>query len=188
MTRAALLILLLAGCADCGGGGEPCGAGDAGATGLTVTVDAVTLEFGNFTSSANNDCSVAGSPTSVTIDGEQTDPAQPSFFLTLCLPRPDQISGDLVPLVPSAIPPGDDDRVQVINVNGNLGGGCLVTLDSAGTFDATAEFGGFCGDGVDPAGYAMALAGTLPGTRICPGPVQDDVAIELGGVVAVSGP
>jgi len=181
-------LALLAGCADCGGGGGPCGAGDAGASGVTATVDTVTLEFGNFTSSANNDCSVAGSPTSLTVDGEQTSPAQPSFFLTLCLPRPDRIGGDPVPLVPAQIPPGADDLAQVVNVNGNLGGDCLVTLDAAGTFDATATFTGYCGDGADPGGYAIALAGTLPGTRICPGPVSDDVTIELGGSAAVTVP
>jgi hypothetical protein len=180
MMRPLLAIALLAGCS-----GPPCGPGAEVGSEITVTAGGVTLEFGNFTSSANNDCSVAGSPTSLTIDGVQTSPDQPGFFLTLCLPRPDQIDDQSAPLVPGQIPPGADDLVQVINVNGDLGGGCTLALDSSGVFAAAAHFGGYCGDGLDPAGYAMELTGALPGTRTCAG-VGETVSIELGGVAAVT--
>jgi hypothetical protein len=176
---------LLAGCSGCDGGGTVCGQ-DGGAGGVSATIEAETIEYGNFTSSANNDCSVEGSPTSLTIDGEQTVPAQPSFALTLCLPRPDRIGGDPVALVASQIPPGAGDLVQVINVNAELAGDCILQLDGSGSFDATATFAGYCGDGLDPAGFSLALAGTLPGTRICPGPVTEPVTIELSGGAPVS--
>jgi len=179
--RTALLLLLLALPAACGND-TPCGPGDAPDNGLTADLGAgEQLTFGGFTSSANNDCSVAGSPTSLTVDGVQM--GQSSFHITFCLPRPDQIGAGAIDLT-------DDTRVQIININGDLGGGCLLTQNPGGTLSGTISFVGFCKDGGDPAGYAIQLAGTVPGFRACTGgdagTQSTPVDIALSGTTIVT--
>ncbi len=179
--RPALLLVLLALPAACGDD-TPCGPGDAPDNGLVADLGGGDqLTFGSFTSSANNDCSVAGSPTSLTVNGVQM--GQPSFHVTFCLPRPDQIGGAAIELT-------DDSRVQVININADLGGGCLLTMDPAGSPSGTITFVGYCSDGSDPAGYAIQLAGTVPGFRTCTGgdagSQSTPVDIALSGTTSVT--
>jgi len=173
-------VLIAAAAAACSGS-PVCGVGDAGGGELGVTAGAEALAYADFTSSANNDCPADGAPTSLTVDGRQTTAT--SFHLTLCLPHPDQIGDQPIPL-------SRDDLVQVINVNGQLAASCLLVLDStAPRGGASIQFSGYCGDGLDPGGYRIAMTGTLPGTRVCPGPdgsTSEPIDIDLSGDAAVS--
>jgi hypothetical protein len=174
---AALLLCALTGCPG-GDTGPRCGAPDAGLPGLSLRAGSDQVRFGNFSASANNDCPPPGGAavTSVTIDGVQTDPPA-SFHLTLCLPRPDRLTDGPLPL--------SDERVQLVNVNAQLPGGCTLLLDSAAAPDGTITFSGYCGNGTDRAGYAMALEATLEGKRTCPGSGETAVDIQLSGSTAV---
>jgi hypothetical protein len=174
--RRALVAALAAcaGCSACSGGG-PCGA--ACRRRVEVTAGAESLVFGEFTSSPNNDCPADGAPTALTVDGRQS--TAPTFHFTLCLPAPTR------PAISRRARPGG--VVQVVSINGQLAGDCLLGVDRTGSFAGrTIQFGGYCGGGRDPAGYAIRLSGTLPGTRTCPGPVSEPVTIELGGSAAVT--
>lgn len=160
--------------------GEPCGPGDAPPSGVTATAGGETVEYGQFTTSPNNDCSVAGHPTSLTLDGVQTDPAtSPPLHLTFCLPRPDEIGSDPVPL-------DDTQRIEVIDIFADAGG-CLLSLDRTVTPTGTITFTGYCGDGTDPAGYAISFDATVGGTLSCSGDAGADqsVTVTLGGEAAV---
>lgn len=159
--------------AACGGDDdETCGPGDA-AGGLAVG----DLTFDDFRSSPNNDCTPmqGREPTSVTIQGDQSAP-DGAGFLVLCLPRPDEIGGDPISLA-------DTDRVQVVDLFGKDADDCTVRVDDAS--DASVTFTGFCADGTDDAGYALALEGTISVTRTCG--VDDPVAedLEVSGTTAV---
>lgn len=162
--------------------GDDCGPGDAPADGVTLTSGAASQTFGGFHSSANNDCPPPGGsgPTSLTVEGHQVDPAVSNRFLTLCLPRPDQIGGDPVAL-------DDDSLVQVIDVMAQDSDGCRYDLDRTGELgSATVALSGFCKDGTDAAGYALSLSGTLPMTRTCGSAGAEPVTMTLAGTVAVT--
>ena len=158
---------------------EPvCGPGDAPPDGVVATVAGETIRYGAFTSSPNNDCTPPGrSVTSLTVDGRQLDP-QPSipFRITLCVPRPDDLGSDPVSL-------GDTERLQLVDVFAELADGCLVQLDRDSALSGSARFEGLCGDGVDTAGYAIALDADIPVTRMCDG--QADT-LTLSGRAAVA--
>ncbi len=179
--RRRVVAAALAAVAGCSGGG-PCGAGDAG-DGIEVTAGAELLVYGGFTSSPNNDCPAPneGAPTSLTVDGVQSTAA--GFHFTLCLPRPDQLGDQPIAL-------DQEELVEVVNINGQLAGSCVLTLDRTRSFSAgSIRFDGYCGDGLDPAGYSIALSGTLPGTLTCPGPdgsVSVPADIDLAGNAAVT--
>jgi hypothetical protein len=173
----AFAALAASGCGD--GDDDVCGPGDQPAPGLTVEAAAVT--FGDFAASANNDCPpTAGEhPTSVTIQGEQVDPAVASQFLVLCLPRPDLIDDQPVPLT-------DGERIQLIDLFGRDADGCDIRFDSAAEpGNAAVTFSGFCDSGTDPAGFAIELSGVLPITRSCEG-ADSALTSELGGRAAVA--
>jgi hypothetical protein len=172
LTAGAFATLALAGCGD-----EVCGPGDAPPDGVVASVAGETIRYGGFTSSPNNDCTPPGAQaTSLTVDGRQLDP-QPSgsYGITLCIPRPGDLNGALVTL-------GDPDRLQLIDIYAELADGCLVQFDRTGQLSGTASFEGFCGDGTDPAGYAIAFDAGVPVTRMCDG--QADT-LQLSGRVAV---
>ena len=174
--------------ADAGsdGGGELCGPGDAPADGIVIDAgDGADSQvvFGQLRSSANNDCppSGGGGPTSITIQGSQTDPAAPdTTFLTLCLPRPDLIGSDPIPL-------DDPTRVQLVDLLAAPADGCALDIDRKGGAAAgEVTFSGFCGDGVDEAGYALGFAATVPLVRTCGEESPAPVEAQLGGTVAVT--
>lgn len=176
-----LLGAVAAGCGD--DGDDACGPGGAPAAGVTLTVAGETVTYGGFTASVNNDCTVAGANViSVSVHGTQAGGTQ---AFTLCLPRPDLLGAEPVPLVPSRVPPLADDRAMVIDASAALGGGCTVAKDIALAPAGTATFRGYCGGGADPAGYALEVSGTVPLVRTC-GATVDNVVGTLGGTVAVA--
>jgi hypothetical protein len=161
------------------GGDEVCGPGEIAATGATATVGSDSVTYGDFWSSPNNDCSQMGHPTSLTLEGKQVDG---NFFLTFCIPRPDEIGADPIAL-------DDLELIEVITVSGDIGGGCLITRDPAVTPTGTIEFIGYCDEGLAAEGYAIRLSGTVGGTRTCTGTdagtTMEPITIDVAGEVAV---
>lgn len=148
----------------CGGdddGGDGCGPGglvDAVAVAPT-TGDPAT--FGEFHSSANNDCTApGGGPTSLTIQGTQVDPADAARFLVLCLPSPDRIGDEPISIA-------DDSLVQLVDLVAVPADGCRVALDRDRAPSGTITFGGYCDDGSDPAGYSLSFDVQVPVLRTC---------------------
>jgi hypothetical protein len=182
----AAALLPLAGCP---GDDAVCGPGDAPARALTAAAGAQAVGYGALRAGANNDCPTAGTPAgvvSLTIAGGQVEPAG-AAVLTLCLPRPDRIAVDVAyPLSPDVQPVPADADVQLVDLQADLGDGCRWTLDDGGPLAATARFFGLCRHGVDPAGFALTLAGTATVVETCPG--QPDLArtVTLAGTVAVA--
>jgi hypothetical protein len=177
--RAALLLGLL-GSALAGCGDETCGPGDAPAAGVEVVTTDGAIVYGAFTSSPNNDCTPPGAAvTSLTVDGFQQGVEPPVPTLTLCIPRPDRIGGG-----PLALGLTDTDPVRLVDVNA-VQAGCSLALDRSDTPSATATLSGVCGNGADPAGFALALAGALNLRRSC-GDAVDTVIVELRGRAAVT--
>ena len=180
---AVALLAALAG-GGCGDDGATCGPGAAPAAGLTITVDGEVVTYGGFTSSINNDCTIAGSGViSVSVHGTQVGG---TGALTLCLPRPDLLGGDPVPLAPTRLPPDPADRVHLVDASATLAAGCTLARDPAAAPAATATFTGYCAGGADPAGYALAVSGTvglkrtcLAGTTSVTGAVDGTVAVTI---------
>jgi hypothetical protein len=171
-------VAALSGCGD----DENCGPGEAAADGIQIEVDGQTLSYGNFTSSPNNDCpDPGGGPTALTIEGEQVFPAtSATFHLTFCLPSPDDIGESPIAL-------SGDDRVQVIDVSGEIDG-CRVFRDASQTPSGTIAFIGYCDDGLHPGGYALELSGSVPALRACAidaGTGQDSVTLDVSGRAAI---
>jgi len=162
--------------------GAECGPGDAPADGVTVAGgggEPAGASFGQLHSSPNNDCTAPhGGPTSLTIQGAQTDPADPARFLVLCLPSPDQIGDAPIPL-------DDDARVQLIDLAAAPADGCRLALDRDRAPSGEITFSGFCADGTDPAGYALAFSGSVPLLRTCGEDEAEAIDAELGGSAAV---
>ncbi|RMH41919.1 MAG: hypothetical protein D6689_09720 [Deltaproteobacteria bacterium] len=166
----------------CGDGGA-CGPGDAPADGVTAAIDGAPVAYGNFTASANNDCTPPGAAiVSLTVDAVQVAPAPTGAFaphLTLCIPRPDAV-GD----APATLGLDDDADIRLVDLNAQVDD-CAVALDRTAPVDATATLAGYCDDGAHPAGFAIALAGTVAVTRDCGGVVTAATA-TLGGRAAVA--
>ncbi|MCG8423285.1 MAG: hypothetical protein MJE77_35735 [Proteobacteria bacterium] len=179
----ALALILSCTLAACGSDGV-CGPEDAPQSGVAAMVAGEVITFGAFTSSPNNDCPPSeGGPTSLTLDGLQTDPRPGMpFHMTFCLPRPARISENRVSL-------DNDDLIEVVNINAELANGCILLQDRASPPIGTVEFSGYCGNGSDPSGYAVHFDGSVPGTRMCPdgsgGMTSDSVTIQLSGAAAV---
>jgi hypothetical protein len=161
----------------CNGGGE-CGPGDAPADGVTVTTpEGVADSYGGFTSSPNNDCTPMGaSVTSISITGREVGG---SSFFTVCIPRPDQV-GD----APLALGHEDQDEARLVDLRGDLASGCSLSIDRSRPIAATIAFRGWCGDGLDAAGYAIELAGEAPVVVTCMDG-ENAVTATLGGSAAV---
>jgi len=172
-----LLVQLGTGCGDSEG---ECGPGDAPAAGVSTTVDGVTILYGGFDSSPNNDCTAPGGPTSLSIHGFQSEPA-PSvpFSITFCLPRPDQVGSEPVSLA-------NAELVEVVDVSAELEGGCILVLDRSTPPSGTIRFAGYCGSGLSESGYAIELDGAVAGLRICAGMADEPVTMTLGGAAAVT--
>ena len=177
ISLSAILLCVSLGCGD----DEVCGPGEAAADGVTIEVGGQTITHGDFTSSPNNDCpDPGGGPTSLTIEGKQTSPAG-SAVLTLCVPSPDEIGAAPIPLA-------GDDRIQIIDVGGEIDG-CRLFRDPAQPASGTITFFGYCDDGLSPDGYALELSGTVPGRRACPvdaGMTDEPVTLALSGKAAVA--
>lgn len=177
------LALALAACPGGGDDAPPdaqaCGPGDAPAAGVVASGDQVTLTFGNLTSGLNNDCPAADAPegvVSVTIAGTQTDG---DGLFTVCIERPDLLAA------PQALGPDVlGSPIHVVDVVG-ASNGCTFRYDDALQATGTLTATGVCDLGANPAGYAIALDGTLELERTC-GEAVDTVTVTLTGEAAVT--
>ena len=169
-------IATLTGC-----GGDECGIHGAPATGIVAATTPTALEYGNLVAGLNNDCPASDAPAgiiSLTITGRQVSGAG---FFTLCVERPDRL-GELLAL-------GIDVKgspVHVIDVTGSADN-CTYRFDETTPPQGTATGDGVCGDGANPAGFALVVAGSISLDRTCGG-VVDQVAVTLSGRVAATPP
>ncbi len=182
VTRLALLAALAAAplAAGCGGD-DSCGPGSAPASGLTAGGNSVTLTYGQLTAGLNNDCPASGAPSgvvSMTIFGTQTGG---SGSIALCVSRPDLLAGGSQALGPDAA----GTEVRIIDLSGEATS-CDYTVDRAKPITGTATSKGMCGNGNDPAGFALTLNGALSFTRTC-GATVDSIQVTLGGTAAING-
>lgn len=181
-TTSLLLAALAAGSLASGcGGDDSCGPGSAPASGLTASGNAVALTYGRLTAGLNNDCPASSAPSgvvSMTIFGTQTGG---SGAIALCVSRPDLLAGGSQALGPDA--PGSE--IRIIDLGGDTTS-CDYTVDRAKPIAGTATSKGMCGNGNDPAGFALTLNGTLSFTRTC-GATVDSIQVALGGTAAISG-
>ena len=166
--RAAALILLCACCGDDDGG--PCGnLLDAGTSGVTITVATQTFTFGDFRASMANDCG----PESVSVEGEQVDPAPASTFrISFCLPNRGDVGQGAIPL---------GETMNFFAAAQSPGDGCVFTYDQAQEPAATVTMPGFCAAGDAP--FSLSMSGTAPGTSSCGGAVT----MTFAGAASVTG-
>lgn len=178
---ALLAALALAGCGgdDDDDGDETCGPGAAVDAVDVATTTGEPVVFGEFHSSANNDCTAPGAgPTSLTIQGTQVDPLDPSRFLVLCLPSPDLIDDQPVSIA-------DDSLVQLIDLVAMPADLCRVELDRDRAPSGTVSFGGYCDDGGDPAGYSLSFDVQVPVLRTCGDAEPEAIEAALDGAAPV---
>lgn len=171
--------LALAACGDDGGDAE-CGPGTAPPAGIVVKPAATDgAGFGQVRSSPNNDCTPpGGDAVSLTIQAAQTEPADDTRFLVLCLPRPDRIGSDPVAL-------DDSETVQLVDLLATPADGCRLALDRDRAPSGDITFSGFCEDGVHPDGYALAFSASVPLLRTCGEEDPEPVDAALTGSASV---
>jgi hypothetical protein len=174
--------LLLAGAvAATGCGDDSCGPGGAPADGLVASGDAVSLTYGALRGGLNGDCPAAGAPagvTSLTITGTQTDASD--GFVTLCVARPDLLARQSQALALDVT----GAEVRIVDFVGDKDA-CSFAIDSSQPASGTASASGLCGNGNDPAGFALVVDGALALSRTC-GSTVDSVRVTLHGRVAVA--
>lgn len=173
---AGLVGVLAAACSD----DSQCGPMGAPSTGLIAGSSTATLTFGNMTSLLGNDCPDPAAPAgvvSVSIEGTQTDG---TGLVTLCIPRPDLLASEPRSLG-TTMSMAD---VRIIDLNGTADN-CTLTLDVTRPPTGTAIGLGVCGNGDDPAGFALDVDGAVSLKRTC-GATVDTVAVTLTGRVAVA--
>jgi hypothetical protein len=173
---AALLAVLAGGCS----GDSQCGPMGAPSTGLVAASSTAALTYGNLTSLAGNDCPDPAAPAgvvSLSIEGTQTDG---TGLITLCIPRPDLL--DSAPRsLGTSMSMAD---VRIFDLSGTADN-CTLTLDATRPPTGTAIGLGVCGNGTDPAGFALDVDGAVSLKRTC-GATVDTVAVTLSGRVAVT--
>ncbi len=130
---------------------------------VSAQVAGQSISYEDWRSSPNNDCGEVSGPTSLTLEASQVDTGR---GFTLCIPRPDKLSGP--------IDLADTTKIQVVDVFADLPG-CLASLDRGRPAAGSVTFAGVCQDGIDPAGYSMALQASVPITLTC----GTDVTSEL---------
>ena len=174
-----LPFLLITSLAACPSDGDECGPGDAPDDGLTVTGLGVELAYNGLLAGPNNDCPIDGTPDgviSLTIAGTQVD--GPGLF-TLCVPRPDQLSGGEALGIDD--PASEDPAVRVVDISGT-DVACEYDLDDTAP-TGTVRAQGLCDD-TGAGGFALVIDGEVTLTRTC-GAQVDTVVVELGGTIAV---
>ena len=138
------------------------------------------MTYSAFAGSPNNDCPDPAAPSgviSLTIVGAQS--GGPGL-LTLCVGRPDLLASQAPAFGP------DPGQIHVIDLNGTANN-CMLTIDRSQPPSGTATSTGMCGNGSDPAGFALSLDATVRFTRTC-GATVDTVSATLSGRAAVAGP
>lgn len=164
----ATLLWSSAGCSD-----DACGPGSAPDNGLVAGDQDNNLTFGGLTSSANNDCPDQAAPpgvVSLSISGTQTNG---TGLITLCIPRPDQISGG-VPL---------GSGLVIFDLNGEANS-CMYKLEKTRPVTGTAKATGICDNG-QSGGYALTIDGRISLTKTCT-TSSETLAVNFVGTVAVN--
>jgi len=168
-------LVCIAGCSD-----DACGPGSAAPDGLAATATGVTLTYSAMNGGLNNDCpDLVGAPpglVSMTVHGMQTDG---TGQITLCIPRPDTITKQTMPLGPD-VSTGTD--VRLVDLEGTSAG-CSFTLGN--TVTGTVKTSGMCGNGADNAGFALTVDATVQLNREC---MSDTIDVQLAGTIAVATP
>jgi len=166
---------LLAGCGD-----DDCGPAGAPISGLTASSVDGTLSYGNLTWLLGNDCPAPDAPegvVSMSIEGTQTSG---TGRFTICIPRPDLL--DASPRTLGTITSTAD--VRIVDLGGD-DDGCSYVFDATRPPTGTVVALGVCGDGLDPAGFALDFDGAVSLRRTCNG-TEETVAVTLTGRVAVA--
>ena len=162
----------------CGGDCGPDGAFDFG---LVLSDASTQLAFGNLRSGANNDCPDPSAPAgviSLTVRGSLMDG---SGLLTLCLPRPDLMNTQTVPLVGAT---GALPGMRIIDLN-VIDAGCIYRLETGRPPVGTAKTNGLCKNGTDKAGYALVIDGNVSLSKTCETSTTS-VALSFAGEGAVT--
>ena len=170
LTATCAAAAALAGCGD-----DACGTDGAAVDGLTLTITGEALHYEHLVASANNDCPDAFAPSgvvSLTVSGSQVGRTS---ILTFCIPRPDRLGDGAQTL---------GDQVQIVDLSAESSG-CTAVDQPTPPPTGTATASGVCAQGVDPAGFALALDGTVTMRRTCGGSATIETA-RLSGTVAVS--
>jgi hypothetical protein len=168
-------LLGLASCSD-----PSCGPGGAPASGLLATSSEVTIEYGNLSSLAGNDCPDPAAPegvVSISLEGSYTGG---SGLITLCIPRPDLLSRGNRTL--GSISSTAD--VRIIDLRATVDA-CSYTVDPATPPTGTASGAGVCDNGTSADGFALSVDGTVTLVRTC-GATVDAITVALQGEVAVT--
>lgn len=164
-----------AGCSD-----DNCGPRGAPAVGIVASDSGVTMTYGNFSGSPNNDCPDPAAPSgviSLTIVGTQSDG---TGLLTLCVGRPDLLASGAPAFGP------DPGQIHVIDFNGTANN-CTLTIDKTQPPSGVAASSGMCGNGSDAAGFAIQFNAAFIFKRTC-GATIDSPLLAVRGLVAVAGP
>lgn len=168
-----LVLSAATGCGD-----DDCGTGGAPASGLVVTAGADAITYGALTGGPNGDCPAADAPaglSSLTIVATQDGG---TGFVTLCVPRPDKLDDTAQLSLERA-----GGTAFVIDVRGSAAG-CQLSLERTQAVTGTLHGEGACGNGLDPAGFALVVDAQLTISKQC-GDVEQSVAATLRGRVAV---
>lgn len=156
---------------------DDCGPGDAEAFSLLASDATTALEWGNLTSSPNNDCPDPVAPAgvvSLTLSGSQKDGPG---LITLCISRPDLLAAGEVPLSTSGT------GVRIVDLSAQSMG-CQYMLESLRPVLGTAASTGICNNGTHKDGYALTVNGNLSMSRTCETSTTT-VALSFNGTVAV---
>lgn len=169
-------VLALAGCPS---DGESCGTDGAPTDGIVATAGADTLTFGSLSSLSGNDCPDPAAPASVVSLSIEGTLVGGTGRITFCIPRPDLLADGRQLGATSNMA-----EMRLVDFTGEANG-CTFARDTAMPPTGTGTGTGVCNNGTDPAGFALALTGTIHAKRTC-GATTDDVALTVSGKVAVT--
>ena len=173
----ALALVSSAACSD-----DDCGPMGAPSSGLVASSVDVTLEYGDLTSLAGNDCPDPNAPAgvvSISIEGSQQNGG--AGLITLCIPRPDLLTPGVARTIGTSQSMAD---VRIFDLGGEADG-CTYAFDATRIPTGRAAGIGVCGNGDSEAGFALDIDGAVSLRRTC-GQTIDTVAVTFVGRVAVS--
>jgi hypothetical protein len=176
--------IVLAGCP----GDDDCGPRGASASGLTASSAEVTIVYENLTWLLGNDCPDPMAPSgvvSMSIEGRQTGGG--TGLVTFCIPRPDLLTSGTARTLGTSLSMAD---VRIFDLSGSVDG-CEWEFDSSRPPTGQTTGLGVCGDGLDPAGFALDLDGAVSLRKAMIQPPTctstiTTVAVTLVGRVAVA--
>jgi hypothetical protein len=177
MRRTAALLLLNSLCLTTACGDDSCGPVAESESVIPASMATDEILWTNWRSSPNNDCGETGGPISLTVEADQMGSDR---AITLCLPRPDKLSGSPVEVT-------DTTRIRIIDIFADLSEpGCLASLDRSMAASGQVAFPGICGDGQDSAGYSIDFDISVPMTVTCGADVtsQEMVFAAIASVTA----